>query len=1614
MCLLSPSPERVLSSLRPVCASGVNVVFRSLLPRLQALDTFLQAQSVDLTDEEGEIIEYLEVLSCRRHQETIFKALVQQLKQLSGFNAFQEDSSEDEDNNMLQMLLEAPRKSREAHWMHLQIDALMAQQETEEESHDWQKHWQEDYKQQIQVFEEFLSSEKLQEHLQILETSEKLEVLTALQYERRKFSENDEKELMPLEEQKLLDRAIEEVSGAVEVEIVPVSDWFVPRYEVQIRQETGSFERCVGGEWNGLQVTLEYVENSDMAVNFTEKWCGVTNPYIVTLHKACHVGNSPFVIYESIRGYIPLVDYAKSVQNPRKVWKRLLDAARGLQYLHNLGIVHGSITSACVVVGADRKAKIKPSSCEDLHAEPSKESDVYAFASIIQEATSPLTLEDSDNSLSSIEEDQEQPSGMWSLIDEMTSSDPNDRPDMDSVVRILLNLTERERLWSDAQFPELLLHAPDVWTALRTASQSHETGVQMCARVLSRLEQVLVRLWDDGIVFCEGESVEYNWQTRTEHLLRSMRYLTRHYLPSNDGRELLKIAQARRFSTEIQQIHHQLDALLAEFDSESLIFDETSSRSADEWEFQWEYDCGDLVASFHGYLDGLEHSDSLSLLRTDGAMEAMTVMKHELDNFRYAFSDTQLYLVVRAFDICVRQVGTAVTDTPEWFISAYEVRDGSWWEGVRVTVQNPHSSTNDGKLCETVVRQAGIWSELVHPHVVELFGACHVGSTPFFVFERGRGGSLMAYLSRYQNSTVFNDSIPKTPHLWRLLHEAGLGLQYLHEREIVHDQLRSDNIVVVVEKRSALAKRNRRGRKAKRSLRYDSSMQEVAKLNGLQFVPLYNPWLLQTGRSIPEEDSASDNGRWLAPERRGHGMVPVPPSLASDIYSFGMIIIEALLHGATGSCEELQDGLQDEGQSFFEHKPDQFEHDAWELVQKMCVWQPELRPSISYVVQQLGELAKRERGTDELGGYHVDDESEETTTASIVDEDEHFSIASDPITVTDVMVHVPGEAQPVTISQALATLKSQIQKPTEDGIDIEASSGNDLNAQILLRLEDIYERLCDVEANIDDDSDLSTIVANFVDILTQFIVHVDVSGTGNSLTQIAAIRQRTSDKFSFHKDLDELLDGLLARDSLPSQVHDWKRQWYLNKARQTLSYAWTLMDPDAADILLNELKDAHDREEILAFLRFEVTRHRSSYTPAQVEAMGTACIDISRRLSDTSTIPEVTEHFHLWRPPKWFIPPYEVEFNPRESLGHGAFASVHMGTWLGTPVVIKKLTPVPINPLVSQPSVVFYRELSIWYRLNHPYVVKLYGGCHVGGQPFFVCEPASNGRLDTYLHRFDPVGTSVGTSSFRSASTTSGQISGFSRSTSNGTSIGFSAESTGCYRRREAWKKLRQSALGLQYLHQHSIVHGDLKCDNILVAADGTAKLTDFGLSSIRRYVDSDQEQSSNVSVVGAQRWKAPECLAGAPPSFESDVYSFGMCILQAISAEFPWGSRMPDAAVRFHVRRGVLPPRPKGFEDDAHWELVKQMCCFDPQQRLKLPVVVQRLSRFADLEARRQRGGVSLSQLLSNASYSSGQVTSRERHHCQDNETASPFDGTAIRASSRIRPPTRAGAVCI
>ncbi|GMF12871.1 unnamed protein product [Phytophthora lilii] len=156
----------------------------------------------------------------------------------------------------------------------------------------------------------------------------------------------------------------------------------------------------------------------------------------------------------------------------------------------------------------------------------------------------------------------------------------------------------------------------------------------------------------------------------------------------------------------------------------------------------------------------------------------------------------------------------------------------------------------------------------------------------------------------------------------------------------------------------------------------------------------------------------------------------------------------------------------------------------------------------------------------------------------------------------------------------------------------------------------------------------------------------------------------------------------------------------------------------------------------------------------------------------------------------------------------------------------------------------------------------------------------------------------------------------------------------------KVWGYLHDAAVGLQGLHWHRVIHADLKCNNILISAGGPAKLIDFGLSCL--------ETCDGGGAVGAYRWKAPECLNGEGPTFASDVFSFGMCVVQAISRRLPWPSISYDPVVKYNVTRGKLPKQPDCFST-LKWELVKRMCRFKPEERLDLDSVVKVLGFFAN-----------------------------------------------------------------
>lgn len=112
--------------------------------------------------------------------------------------------------------------------------------------------------------------------------------------------------------------------------------------------------------------------------------------------------------------------------------------------------------------------------------------------------------------------------------------------------------------------------------------------------------------------------------------------------------------------------------------------------------------------------------------------------------------------------------------------------------------------------------------------------------------------------------------------------------------------------------------------------------------------------------------------------------------------------------------------------------------------------------------------------------------------------------------------------------------------------------------------------------------------------------------------------------------------------------------------------------------------------------------------------------------------------------------------------------------------------------------------------------------------------------------------------------------------------------------------KLYEASLGLEYLHDLLVVHGDLKAvstivlcsvvpvshgmlqTNILIDENGVACLADFGLSRIKSHATVTAVFTTGARPrQGTMRWMAPEQLRGSEPSRSSDIYSFAMTIYE-------------------------------------------------------------------------------------------------------------------------------------
>ncbi|KAK7679436.1 hypothetical protein QCA50_017490 [Cerrena zonata] len=125
---------------------------------------------------------------------------------------------------------------------------------------------------------------------------------------------------------------------------------------------------------------------------------------------------------------------------------------------------------------------------------------------------------------------------------------------------------------------------------------------------------------------------------------------------------------------------------------------------------------------------------------------------------------------------------------------------------------------------------------------------------------------------------------------------------------------------------------------------------------------------------------------------------------------------------------------------------------------------------------------------------------------------------------------------------------------------------------------------------------------------------------------------------------------------------------------------------------------------------------------------------------------------------------------------------------------------------------------------------------------------------------------------------------------------------------------LYEVALGIQYIHKHGIIHGDLKGNNILINEQGQAVVMDFGLA----VYDGDWSQAFNSLRGGNIRWLAPEHQTSIQlrPSFPSDVYSFAMVCVEVFTGEAPF---YPRTDIRSMVLKGERPEKPEGMSENMY-----------------------------------------------------------------------------------------------
>src|ERR1700693_4309222 len=118
-------------------------------------------------------------------------------------------------------------------------------------------------------------------------------------------------------------------------------------------------------------------------------------------------------------------------------------------------------------------------------------------------------------------------------------------------------------------------------------------------------------------------------------------------------------------------------------------------------------------------------------------------------------------------------------------------------------------------------------------------------------------------------------------------------------------------------------------------------------------------------------------------------------------------------------------------------------------------------------------------------------------------------------------------------------------------------------------------------------------------------------------------------------------------------------------------------------------------------------------------------------------------------------------------------------------------------------------------------------------------------------------------------------------------------------------KLMEQVCSALDFAHQHNVVHRDIKPANLMMTADDTVKITDFGTAKILQF-----GTAQTAHVMGTPSYMSPEQVKGKPVDGRSDIFSLGVILYELMTGEKPFPGQNITTVIYKIINEEPIPPR--------------------------------------------------------------------------------------------------------